>query len=54
MSLRIAALAALVLAFQLSACGGGSSSPSSSGATPTVAAAKCIATPGAVSVVTAK
>ena len=53
MKARFALLAALVLVFQLTACGGGSSS-SASGGTPVQAAAKGIATPGAVSVVTAK
>jgi hypothetical protein len=51
MKARFALLAALALAFELTACGGGSSS-SSPGGTPVQA--KGIATPGAVSVVTAK
>jgi hypothetical protein len=50
MKARFALLAALTLVFQLTACGGGSSS-SSSGATPL--AAKGVATPKSVSVVTA-
>lgn len=50
MKARFALLAALVLVFQLTACGGGSSS-SSTGATPV--AAKGVATPKSVSVVTA-
>ena len=53
MKARFALLAALALAFELTACGGGSSA-SSPGGTPVQAAAKGIATPGAVSVVTAK
>jgi len=50
MKASLTALALLTLALQLTACGGGSSSPSG-GATP--AAAKGIATPKSVSVVTA-
>jgi hypothetical protein len=48
----LTALSALVLIVQLTACGGGSSSSPSSG-TPTPTAAKGIATPKSVSVVTA-
>ncbi len=51
MKASLTALALLTLALQLTACGGGSSSSSSGGATP--AAAKGIATPKSVSVVTA-
>jgi hypothetical protein len=51
MKASLTALALLALALQLTACGGGSSSSSSGGATP--AAAKGIATPKSVSVVTA-
>ena len=50
----LTALAALALAIQLIACGGGSSSSPSSGGAPTPAAAKGIATPATVSVVSAK
>ncbi len=50
MKASLTALAVLTLALQLAACGGGSSS-SSGAATPT--AAKGIATPKSVSVVTA-
>jgi len=52
MKASLTALAALALAIQLTACGGGSSSSSPSGAA-TPAAAKGIATPKSVSVVTA-
>jgi hypothetical protein len=52
MKARITALALLAAALQLTACGGGSSSSSSSGGAPAVAA-KGIATPKSVSVVTA-
>jgi hypothetical protein len=51
MKASLTALAALTLAIQLTACGGGSSSSPSGAATP--AAAKGIATPKSVSVVTA-
>jgi hypothetical protein len=52
MKASLTALALLMLALELTACGGGSSSSSpSGGATP--AAAKGIATPKSVSVVTA-
>jgi hypothetical protein len=50
----LTALAALTLAIQLTACGGGSSSSPSPGGAPTPAAAKGIATPASVSVVSAK
>jgi hypothetical protein len=52
MKARFTVLAVLTLALQLTACGGGSSSPTS--AAPTAVVAKGVATPGAVSVVTAK
>ena len=51
MKASLTVLALLTLALQLTACGGGSSSSSNGGAAP--AAAKGIATPKSVSVVTA-
>lgn len=53
MKASLTVLAALALALQLVACGGGSSS-SPTGGTATPTAAKGIATPKSVSVVTAK
>jgi hypothetical protein len=54
MKARFKLLAALTVVLVLSACGGSSSPAASTSTGATAAAAKGIATPGAVSVVTAK